>query len=70
MEKLERIKPLVVGRRININAWKLYEEAFERVMLKGIPVWGEKEDLEVLEEEERPLVSRKLLKLIEGKKEA
>jgi len=65
VEEIERIKPLVVGRRINADSWKLYEEAFERLMLKGIPVWGgREEDLEVVEEEEKPLVGQKLLKLI------
>jgi len=65
VEEVERIKPLVVGRRINADSWKLYEEAFERLMLKGIPVWGGKEeDLEVLGGEEKPLVGQKLLKLI------
>ena len=64
-EEVERIKPLVVGRRINSDAWKLYEEAFERLMLKGIPVWGgREEDLEVREGEEKPLVGEKLLRLI------
>jgi len=65
VEEVERIKPLVVGRRINADSWKLYEEAFERLMLKGIPVWGGKEeDLKVEEEKEKPLIGEKLLRLI------
>ena len=64
-EEVERIRPLVVGRRINADSWKLYEEAFERLMLKGIPVWGgREEDLEVEEGKEKPLVGEKLLRLI------
>ena len=65
-EEVERIRPLVVGRRINADSWKLYEEAYERLMKRGIPVWGGSEESlpKVEGMEERPLIGRKLLKLI------
>jgi hypothetical protein len=63
VEEVERIKPLVVGRRINADSWRLYEEAVWKLQEMGILVAETEETLELLKEE-KPLVGRKLLKLI------
>jgi hypothetical protein len=64
VEEVERIKPLIVGRRINADSWKLYEWAVEKLSEKGILVAETREMLELMEKIEKPLVGRKLLKLI------
>jgi len=63
VEEVERIKPLVVGRRINADSWKLYGEAVMKLSERGVLVAETEDTLELLKEE-KPLVGRKLLKLI------
>jgi len=63
VEEVERIKPLVVGRRISADSWKLYGGAVMKLSERGILVAETEDTLELLEEE-KPLVGRKLLKLI------
>jgi len=62
-EEVERIKPLIVGRRLKIDSWKLYEEAVWKLSERGVLVAESEETLELLKEQ-RPLEGRKLLKLI------
>ena len=63
-EEVERIKPLVVGRRINADTWSLYNEAVIKLSDKGVLVAETEETLELLGKVEKPLIGRKLLKLI------
>jgi len=62
-EEVERIKPLVVGRRLKVDSWKLYEEAVWKLSERGVLVAESEETLELMKEQ-RPLEGRKLLKLI------
>ena len=64
VEEVKRIKPLVVGRRINADSWKLYERAVWKLSGRGVLVAETEETLELLGEVEKPLIGRKLLKLI------
>jgi len=62
-EEVERIKPLIVGRRLQVDSWKLYEEAVWKLSERGVLVAESEETLELMKEQ-RPLEGRKLLKLI------
>jgi len=62
-EEVKRIKPLIVGRRLKVDSWKLYEEAVWKLSERGVLVAESEETLELMREQ-RPLEGRKLLKLI------
>lgn len=61
--EVERIKPLIVARRINSDSWQLYKEAVARLVEMGVWVIESRESEELLEKG-TAVVGRKLLKLI------
>ena len=61
--EVERIKPLIVARRINSDSWQLYKEAVARLVEMDVWVIESRESEELLEKG-TAIVGRKLLKLI------